>query len=664
MEADLPENTRPTPALLWSPQGTEAGRPRPPRYDAFIAYCATHCAESLAQHAGPAPWSVEAIHRWSISDLESFWGAVADFFEVQWTQKPISIVEPGPTFYQTHWFRGGQLSYAAQVMAQKTDQRPALVALEENGTERVISWDALEQAAGRWQAKLRAAGVTHGDRVVAMARNTPETIAAFLAVNGLGAIWSSCAPEFGAEAIVDRCAQIEPKVFLYAPEYPYNGKVFDLKTKAQQVIASLDTLAMSAPLDASIWEETEPAPPLSCLAVDADHPIWILYSSGTTGKPKAIVHRTAGMVLEHYKALGIHQDVQTGDGYFWYSTTGWMMWNYALSSLLLGATLYLYDGAPTYPDSGILWRWAARHGVDHFGAGAPFYGHAVQQIDPLSGKSWSALKTLGATGAPLSAGVFEALHQRHPQAQIISLSGGTDVCTAFVGGHPRKPVYAGYLQAPSLGADVQSWSPKGRPLTGTLGELVIAQPMPCMPVSFWQDKEFSRYHDSYFDRFPGVWCHGDWIRIDPPYGLQITGRSDATLNRQGVRIGTAEIYQALEDLPWIQDTLVLDLEDPSGKGPSMMPLFVVTNTLNADRIQEIKDQLRRRCSPRHVPDRIFWVRDIPYTLSGKKLEVPLKKWLMGVSKHQAMTVDALRNPSALDDFEQLIPQIERFFTQT
>ena len=648
-----------TPALVWSPSlvGTS-------RYEAFVAYCAAHCQDQVTQHAGLPPWSPEAFHRWSTGDLPGFWGSVSDFFEIKWTQKPVTVYEPGPSFYQTRWFRGGQLSYAAHILAQKTDARPALVALDEQGTERVISWADLEKAVGHLQQQLLAAGVTQGDRVVAMARNTPETVAAFLAVNGLGAIWSSCAPEFGAEAIIDRCAQIEPKVFWYAPEYPYNGKVFDLKAKAQQVIASLDTLAWAAPLDASIWERTDPAPEVRCTPVDADHPIWILYSSGTTGKPKAIVHRTAGMVIEHVKALGLHQDVQSGEGYFWYSTTGWMMWNYALSSLLLGATLYLYDGAPTYPDAGVLWRWAARHGIHHFGAGAPYYGHACQQEDPLHGKSWPELKTLGATGAPLSSTVFEGMHERHPKAQIISLSGGTDVCTAFVGGHSALPVYAGYLQAPSLGADVQSWSPEGTVLLRELGELVLTKPMPCMPVFFWNDTDFSRYHSSYFDRFPGVWCHGDWMRVDPPYGLQITGRSDATLNRQGVRIGTAELYQALEDLPWLKDSLVLDLEDPSGQKASMMPLFVVTDTLQADQIQEIKDQLRRRCSPRHVPDRIFWVREIPYTLSGKKLEVPLKKWLMGMPKHQAMTVDALRNPSALDDFEQLIPQIKRFFTQS
>jgi acetoacetyl-CoA synthetase len=520
-------------------------------------------------------------------------------------------------------------------------------------------------------AGLRDLGVARGDRVVAYLPNIPETVAAFLACASIGATWSSCSPDFGAKSVVDRFAQIEPKVLLTVDGYRYNGRDYDRMETVASLERAMPTLARTVVLpylkdrpDLDRLERPLPWGELLSSGAGAslefeqlpfDHPLWVLYSSGTTGLPKAIVHGQGGILLEHLKKLNLHVDAQAGDRLFWFTTTGWMMWNFLVGGLLTEASILLYDGSPGHPDMGALWDFAAAAGMTCFGTSASYIAACMKAgVEPGAGRDLGALRSVGSTGSPLSPEGFEWIYDHLGRdTWLFSTSGGTDVCTAFVGGCPLLPVHRGELQARSLGAKVEAFDEEGRPLTDEVGELVITEPMPSMPMYFWNDPDGARLRESYFEMYPGVWRHGDWIKVTARGTAVIYGRSDSTINRGGVRMGTSEIYGAVLGVPDVVDALVVDVQRD---GEAWMPLFVVLRegvSLDDDLRSEIARRIREDCSPRHVPNEIFEVGEVPRTLSGKVLEVPVKKILTGTPADRAASRDSLQNPRALDFFVEL-----------
>ncbi|GAB3925613.1 acetoacetate--CoA ligase [Larkinella terrae] len=622
---------------------------------------------------------------WSVTDLEDFWQSIWQFFNVQSHRDYQEVIEkPASGMIGTRWFVGATLNYAEHVFRNKTSERPALLFQSEQHPLTSVSWSELEQKVAAIAQFLRENNVRPGDRVVSVLPNIPEAVVAFLATTSVGAIWSSCSPDFGTPSIVDRFRQIEPKVLFAVDGYSYNGKKID-KTDAledlQLALPSLKRVVWVSNLDphfepaptgrskSILWNtvlQTDPAVPLTFEPVPFDHPIWILFSSGTTGKPKAITHSVGGCLLEHLKALALHQDVQPGDRYFWYSTTGWMMWNYSVASLLVGATLVIYDGSAGYPTMDVLWNLADRVRINHFGAGAAYLLACMRAgLSYTDGSKLAHLKTIGSTGSPLPPEGFRWVYESvKKDVWLISISGGTDICSAFVGGCPLLPVYEGEIQCRLLGCKLESFDENAKPVREELGEMVILEPMPSMPLYFWNDNNGEpngnqKYRASYFEQYDGIWRHGDWIKITDRKTVIIYGRSDATLNRDGVRIGTSEVYSAVESIPEVADSLVVCLELPGGR--YFMPLFVVlkgqtdgpATELREDVAQQIRLALRSQYSPRHVPDALFQVPEIPYTISGKKVETPIKKILMGLSSERVASRDTLRNPSALDVFIQL-----------
>ena len=596
------------------------------------------------------------LWRWSVDDLEGFWRAIWDFFDVQADGDPATVLAsremPG-----AQWFPGVALSYPEHVFRGKPDERVAVFHASESRKLATWTWGELREQTARIRAGLVARGIGRGDRVAAYLPNIPETIAAFLATASLGAIWSSAAPEFGASSVVDRFAQIEPKVLLAIDGYRYGGRDFDrsliVESIARDVGAPVVRLGY---LDGSGWEDGFLADgPLEFERVPFDHPLWVLYSSGTTGLPKAIVHGQGGILLEHLKKLHLHVDAQEGDRVFWFTTTGWMMWNFLVSGLLTDAALVLYDGNPGNDGMNVLWDLAEQTRMTCFGTSAAFIHQCMKQgVEPGAGRDLGALRAVGSTGSPLSPEGFQWVYDHVGEdTWLFSTSGGTDVCSAFVGGTPLLPVYLGELQARSLGARIEAFDEQGRPLVDEVGELVITEPMPSMPVFFWGDEDGSRYRESYFEMYPGVWRHGDWIRITPRETAIIYGRSDSTINRGGVRMGTSEIYRAALAVDEVVDALVVDVPPPGGAGDSWMPLFVVLAggaVLDEDLIGRIRRRIREDCSPRHVPNEVVQVDEVPRTLSGKVLEVPVKKILMGIPAERAASRDSLANPAALDWF--------------
>ncbi len=649
--------------LLWEPSETlqEQSNMR-----AYLRWLAEHKNLHFASYA--------ALWEWSVNDIEAFWESLWEFFAITASQ-PYQQVLSSHSMPGARWFVGAELNYAEHIFRNATADYPALLFQSETQPLTAISWAELQQQVGSVAAALRAMGVRQGDRVVAYLPNIPAALIAFLAAASLGAIWSSCSPDFGSPSVIDRFRQIEPKILFAVDGYQYGGKAFDRRpvvAELQAALPSLEKTVLVPYLDPSAHAEglgnavnwfdllAQPAE-LSFTQVPFDHPLWVLYSSGTTGLPKPIVQSQGGILLQHLKELSLHLDLKPGDRFFWFTTTGWMMWNLLIGGLLVQATVLLYDGSPAWPDMGALWQFAQTSGATFFGTSASYIASCMKAtIEPGQNYDLSRIKGLGSTGSPLPPEGFQWVyeHVKH-DIWLASVSGGTDVCGCFVGGCPLLPVYSGEIQCRSLGVKAEALDTDGNPVIGVMGELVIAEPMPSMPIYFWNDPDNQRYRESYFEMYPGRWRHGDWIVINERGGVVIYGRSDSTINRLGVRIGTSEIYRVVEAIPEVIDSLVIDLEGLGGA--SYMPLFVVLReggTIDEELQKRIKTAIRTALSPRHVPDDIFAIPEVPRTLNGKKLEVPVKKILRGIPPEKAANPDSLKNPEVLPYFVELAQRLK------
>jgi acetoacetyl-CoA synthetase len=651
--------TATTPEKLWEPPAGLVERARMTEYMRWLE------AERGLRFDG-----YHELWRWSVEELEAFWDSIWDFFGVQASGERGAVLS-GREMPGAKWFAGTSLNYAEHVFAGKDDAESAILHASELRELGELSWGELRDQVAAVAAGLRRLGVERGDRVVAYLPNIPEAIVAFLATASIGATWSSCSPDFGPASVIDRFAQIEPKVLFAVDGYRYGGKDFDRRGVVAELQEAMPSLRRTVVLpyldpepdlgslrDTTRWDGLLAAnedAELSFERVPFDHPLWVLYSSGTTGLPKAIVQGQGGILLEHLKKLHLHVDAHPGDRLFWFTTTGWMMWNFLVSGLLTRAAIVLYDGNPGHPEMSVLWDLAARAGVTMFGTSASYIAACMKAgVVPAESRDLSRLKAVGSTGSPLSPEGFDWIYEQLGEdTWLFSTSGGTDLCTAFVGGTPLLPVYRGELQARALGAAVEAWNEDGNAVIDEVGELVVTEPMPSMPVFFWGDEDGSRYRASYFEMFPGVWRHGDWIEITSRGTAVIYGRSDSTINRSGIRMGTSEIYRAVLGVEAIVDALVVDVPKPGTEG--WMPLFVVLREgaeLDDELRLEIARRVRETCSPRHVPDEVFAIAEVPRTLSGKALEVPVKRILMGTPPEQAASRDSLANPAALDWFTE------------
>ncbi|QPC84468.1 acetoacetate--CoA ligase [Phototrophicus methaneseepsis] len=616
-----------------------------------------------------------ALWQWSVTHIEDFWVSLFAFFDLiysqPWQMPLVSRSMPG-----TQWFPGMRLNYAENIFSRMTSQQPMMLYKAEDEPLVSLSWQTIYEQVNRLAQVLREQGIQPGDCVVAYLPNIPQAMVAVLAVASLGAIWSSCSPDFGSRSVLDRFSQIEPRVLIAVDGYQYGGKTYERRAvvaELQNELPSLEHTILIPYLqdhtdglrDTVLWDavlaEVDPPEQITFAQVPFDHPLWVLYSSGTTGLPKPIVQGHGGILLEHVKATAFHNDQHRGDRFFWYTSTGWMMWNYVLGSLLAGSAIILYNGSPGYPDLNALFELAEQSGMTYFGTSAAFI-HACMKADLHPNKQYdlSAIRGVGSTGSPLTVEGFDwVYHNINSHLALESLSGGTDLCTAIVGGVRILPIYAGEIQGASLGAKVQAYNESGQPVVDEVGELVITEPMPSMPLYLWgDDASMSRYQASYFDMFPGIWWHGDWIKFNERGGCVIYGRSDSTINRQGIRMGTSEIYRVLHTFDEIADSLIVDLELLGRQ--SFLPLFVVLRedeTLTEALQERIKEKLRDEVSPRHVPDKIIQIGQVPYTLSGKKMEVPIRKILLGMDAEKAANPGAMRNPESLSFFKILAEQL-------
>ncbi|MFC9068741.1 acetoacetate--CoA ligase [Streptomyces harbinensis] len=656
-----------TPEPLWRP---DPGRVAGARITRFHAFAARHHGAP-----DPAPGDADpvagyaALHRWSVTELDAFWRAVADWFAVDFATPPERALAD-PAMPGARWFPGATLNYAEHALRAGREPGqaagPALLCVDERQRPEAVSWEQLRHRVGSLAAALRRLGVRPGDRVSGYLPNIPEAVVALLASAAVGAVWTSCAPDFGARSVLDRFAQVEPVVLITVDGYRYGGKEHDRRETVAELRRELPSLravihvpllGTPAPEGTLEWADlTADAVEPEFTQVPFDHPLWVLYSSGTTGLPKAIVQSQGGILLEHLKQLGLHCDLGPGDRLFWYTSTGWMMWNFLVSGLLTGTTVVLYDGSPGHPATDAQWRIAERTRATVFGTSAAYVmACAKAGLRPGRDLDLSATRCVATTGSPLPPDGFRWLHDAvRPDLWIASVSGGTDVCSCFAGAVPTLPVYVGELQAPCLGTDLRSWDPAGEPLVDEVGELVVTTPMPSMPLRFWNDPDGTRYHESYFDTYPGVWRHGDWITLTARGTVVIHGRSDSTLNRQGVRMGSADIYEVVERLPQIQESLVLGVEEPDGG--YWMPLFVrlAPGAVLDDALRDtIRRTLREQLSPRHVPDEILAIEAVPHTLTGKRLEVPVKRLLQGTPLEKAVNAGSVDDLAALRFFERL-----------
>ncbi|MFC9454516.1 acetoacetate--CoA ligase [Streptomyces sp. NPDC056983] len=614
------------------------------------------------------------LWRFSTESPAEFWNAVSEFLGVIWHERPTDVLS-GSEVHGAQWFRGGTLNYAEHALtpgvagAAKGDDELAVIFHREDGRSGELSFGELRDRVAAAGGALRSLGVGKGDRVAALAPNCPETLIAFLATASLGAIWSSCSPEFGAAAVADRFGQIEPKVVIAVNGYVYGGRSYDVRPTVRELLDRMSAPTTCMMIDYSgggvsegtvDWGEALAAHADAELAfepVDADHPLWVLYSSGTTGLPKGIVHGHGGIVVEHLKSLALMCDLGPGDRFFWFTTTGWMMWNYLVAGLLVGSTVVLFDGNPAHPDLNALWRIAEQRRITYFGTSAPYLHNCLKGgITPGADFDLSHLRAVGSTGAPLSSDGFRWIAEEVSRdVQICPVSGGTDVCAAFVSSAPTLPVRIGEFSCASLGVALSAYDDHGEPVVDEVGELVLTRPMPSMPVSFWNDPDGSRLRESYFAHFPGVWRHGDWITITKRGSAVIHGRSDSTLNRGGVRMGTAEFYRVVEALPEVLDSLVIDTSAIGTDNGELLCFVVLAAGVGLGDVEsQLRGELRRVLTPRHVPDRFITVTAVPHTLNGKKCEVPVKKIMAGAPVDQAVSRDSLVNPDALDEFIELI----------
>ncbi|KAF0648281.1 MULTISPECIES: acetoacetate--CoA ligase [Streptomyces] len=645
---------------LWQPDQDRIASAAVTRFQAWAA----------ERHGAPANGGYPALHRWSTDHLDTFWQAVTEWFDVRFAT-PSTRVLGDRAMPGAQWFPGATLNYAEHAL-RAADQRadaPALLHVDETHEPTPVTWAELRRQVASLAAELRAIGVRPGDRVSGYLPNVPQAVTALLATAAVGGVWTSCAPDFGARSVLDRFQQVEPVVLFAVDGYRYGGKEHDRRDTVAELRRELPTLravvhipllGTDAPEGALSWDaltSTDAEPRYE--QVPFDHPLWILYSSGTTGLPKAIVQSQGGILLEHFKQLGLHCDLGPDDVFFWYTSTGWMMWNFLVSGLLTGTTVVLYDGSPGHPSVDAQWRVAERTGATLFGTSAAYVMACRKAgVHPARDHDLSKVTCVATTGSPLPPDGFRWLHDEFADAGhdlwIASVSGGTDVCSCFAGAVPTLPVHIGELQAPCLGTDLQSWDPNGKALVGEVGELVVTNPMPSMPIRFWNDPDGSRYHDSYFDTYPGVWRHGDWITVTDHGSVVIHGRSDSTLNRQGVRMGSADIYEAVERLPEIRESLVIGLEEPDGG--YWMPLFVHLAdgaTLDDALVDRVKRTIRAELSPRHVPDEIIEVPGVPHTLTGKRIEVPVKRLLQGTPLDKAVNPGSVDNLDLLRFYENL-----------
>ena len=619
--------------------------------------------------------SYDDLWKWSVNNVSAFWETLWKYFDIISYHSYDSVLKM-TTMPDFKWFDGAKLNYAEHIFRKTIDNKPAIIFSNEQNEYVELTWKELKSKVASMAAYLKSIGVTKGDCVVAFLPNVPEATISFLAVNSIGAIWSSTSPDFGTESVIDRFAQIKPKVFISVDGYYYNGKSYDKTAIAIDIAKSLPTLEKVIVLPYLNKETTSGFPKdfiniqtifstktdaLVFEPVDFNHPIWVLYSSGTTGLPKAIVHSHGGILLEHLKYMAFHNDVHQGERYFWYTTTGWMMWNFLQSALLMGATIVLYDGSPTYPTFDRLWRFSEKVKVSHFGTSAPFLvANMKQNIVPKNTCDLKSMRSISSTGAPLPFEAFAYVYNSIKQdVWLCSMAGGTDVCTAFVGGTPFYAVHSGEIQCRALGVSLYAYDDNGHPVEDDLGEMVIDKPMPSMPIYFWNDPKNKRYKASYFEHFPNTWRHGDFIKINSEtQGIIIYGRSDATLNRHGIRIGTSEIYRSINKIKSIEDSLIVNLELEGGQ--HYMPLFVKMKmgfALTDDIKTEICNTLKTEYTPRHVPDDIIEVPDIPYTISGKKMEAPVKKILLKMPFEKSINTDSMKNPESVDFFVALAKKI-------
>lgn len=612
--------------------------------------------------------------KWSVGEVEAFWTEIVDQFDVRFIAQPSAVLEPRK-MPGASWFPGATLNYAEHALRHGGGDEVAIVGMSQSRGLEIVTRDALRRRVAQCAVGLRRLGVERGDHVAAYLPNTSEAVVGLLATASIGAVWSSCSPEFGVTAVLDRFRQISPKVLLAVSGYRYGGRVVDRSADLAQIRDGLPSLSATVLVDFLVgsptleghdvlsWEMVlSPLPRVAesdfaFTPVPFDHPLYVLFTSGSTGLPKPIVHGHGGILLEHLKMLALHHDLDDEDTFFWFTTTGWMMWNYLVSGLLVGSTIVLFDGDPTHPDLGELWRLAGRTGATVVGLGAPFIVrcHTEDLVLPKD-VDLSRVRQVGATGAPLPVAGFEWVESCFgPRVQLVSISGGTDLCTAFVGGSPLVPVRLGEIQCRCLGADVDAFDEQGRSVVGSLGEMVIKTAMPSMPLGLYGD-DGTRFRAAYFERFPNVWHHGDWLEVTTDGGCVITGRSDATLNRGGIRAGTAEYYSAIEDMAALRDSLVVHLEDPDG-GPGAIVLLVAIadgRLLDDELIGEVRARVRRLVSPRHVPDRILAVPAVPRTISGKKVEVPVKRLLTGGRPDVVVARDALADPAAWDQLVETL----------
>ncbi|MFF9854219.1 acetoacetate--CoA ligase [Streptomyces litmocidini] len=661
---------------MTTPHGTSHPSPSTPFWTPDPVSAADSRIAHFARRHGHDPLDYAALHAWSVTDLEGFWAAVWDYFGIE-ADTPYDKVLAEERMPGARWFTGATLNYTHHALRRLRPDAAAIVALDEKGASYEVTGDELRAQVASVAGTLRDLGVRQGDRVVGYLPNTPHAVVAFLATASLGAIWSVCGQDYAPQAAADRFAQLEPTVLIAADGYLFNGTTHDRREASQELARALPTLkatllvdrmglswpASAFPAATVTWQEaTERTEQLHCAAVPFDHPLWVVFSSGTTGLPKGIVHGHGGVLLEHLKTLGLHSDLGPGDRLLWYTTTHWMMWNLVVSALLTGATTCTYDGSPAphaRPD--VLWELAARHRVTVFGTSPQYLlGMAKFGVTP-SVHDLSSIRAIGCTGSALPASAYPWVREHvGDRVQLASSSGGTDVVSGFAGSAPSTPVWAGELSVPNLGVALAAYDPDGNPVVDEVGELVVTRPMPSMPLRFWNDPDGTRYRDAYFTAYPGVWRHGDWITLTSHGSVVVHGRSDSTLNRNGVRLGSADIHDVVERLPQVTEALVIGAEEP--EGGYWMPLFVVLAegaTLDDTLRETIRRAIRTGASPRHIPDEIHQVPGIPHTRTGKKLEVPVKRLLQGDPAEQVVNPGAVDNPELIAFYARLGAERQR-----